>query len=270
MDPHLNEALTNAVRRWARPTTPDELKRRGVNRVRSVSLSRVASLLEKAVNRTMIARTIGCANGEYPDDAEAFSGQARREFLAMLGGDDASLREGDREVEREARGTLKQLEGELAERREAVAAERRALAGVSGAVGESDGDLAQKLRTLFGAWGGSPENPSPLEREVIALSVAELRRERAAGSSARLTEQAKSIELLERRISKLTLLLGKTEQELTAARRRASADPGVASVYDSVQGLDEDDNAFAKKAELITSIFEANMAMKDELEAVRN
>lgn len=264
MDPRLNEALTDAVRRWARPTTPDELKQRGVNRVRSLSLSRVAGLIEKAVNRTMIARTLG----DDPVDVEDFSVHARREFMAMLKGDEEQVRASERAVEAQARGAIDKLESELAERRAAVAQEREALDQVTGAVGEADEELADKLRDLFVAWGGSPDDPSPLEREVIHLAVAELRRERAAGSAARLAEKAKEMELLERRIAKLNQLLGETEAELRLARRRASLDPGVASIYEQVQGLDADDTDFEKKAELMASIFQANLSMRQELGAV--
>ena len=95
--------------------------------------------------------------------------------------------------------------------------------------------------------------------------MAELRRERAAGTAVRLEEQAKSIDLLERRIAKLNQLLGETEAQLRRARSRSSEDPGLASVYEGVQGLDEDDSQFDKKAELMASIFEANLAMRQEL-----
>lgn len=261
MEPKFNDALTDAVRRWARPTTPDELKRRGVSRVRSLSLSRVAALIDKAVNRTMIARTLG----DGADDVQDFSVHARQEFLAMLRGDDEGVRASEREVEAQARGALDKLETELAERRAAVDAERQALSRVGGEAAEADGDLARKLRKLFASWGGSPDNPSPLEREVIDLAVAELRRERAAGTAVRLEEQAKSIDLLERRIAKLNQLLGETEAQLRRARSRSSEDPGLASVYEGVQGLDEDDSQFDKKAELMASIFEANLAMRQEL-----
>ncbi len=120
MDPHLNEELTDAVRRWARPTTADELKKRGV-RLRSLSLTRVASLIEKAVNRTMIARTLD-EEGPGPEDATAFSAHARTEFLAMLRGDEDVERASERAVEAEARGALGKLKDELASRRRAVSA----------------------------------------------------------------------------------------------------------------------------------------------------
>lgn len=258
MESELNEALTDAVRRLARPTTPDELKRRGVSRVRSLSLSRVAGLIDKAVNRTMIARTLG----DGTEDMSEVSDHARQEFLAMLRGDDALARKSEQEVEAQARGALGRLKHELEERRAAVDEERRVLEEVSSETKEPDKELASRLRELFAAWGGSPENPSPLEREVIEFAVTEIRRERAVGSSARLEGQSKSIELLERRIGKLNHLLGETEAKLKLEQRRVSEDPGVPSVYDSVQGLDADDEMFGRKAELMASIFQANLAMR--------
>lgn len=262
MQPRLNEALTDAVRRWARPTTPEELKQRGVERVRSLSLSRVAALIEKAVNRTMIARTLG----EDLEDVEEFSVDARREFVAMLRGDDDEVKASEERVEAQARDALGKLEDELAERRSAALKERANLAQVDGEVGNGDDALESKLRALFAAWGGSPDNPTPLEREVIDLAVSELRRERAAGSAVRLQEQGKAIEQLERRISKMNGLLGETERELAKARRAQSVDHGVASVYETVQGLDDEDDQFEQKAMLMTSIFEANLGLRQALD----
>ena len=151
MEPRANEALTDAVRRLARPTTPDELKRRGVSSVRSLSLSRVAALIDKAVNRTMIARTLG----EADDDVQEFSVHARQEFLAMLRGDEEGELASERQVEAQARGALDKLETELAERRAAVEAERSALSQVGGEVGAADDDLTRKLRNR----GGSARQP---------------------------------------------------------------------------------------------------------------
>ncbi len=269
MDPQLNEALTDAVRRWARPTTPEELKRRGVRSVRSVSMTRVASLIEKAVNRTMIARTIG----DHPEDGDSFSVAARREFLRMVTGEDAppsTRAEADDPVKLQAQSALAKLKAELAERRREVAQRRQALAEVDGAVGEGDERLAERLRALFAAWGGSPDDPSPLEREVIDLAIRELRRERAGTEHAQLEEQQREIDRLERRVTKLTRLLDETEAELRQAVRLASQDPGVASVFESVQGLDVEDAQLEKKAELMTAIFQANLRMRARLATIHN
>lgn len=262
--PALNEALTDAVRRWARPTTPAELQRRGISRVRSISLSRVASLIEKAVNRTMLARTIG----DFPEDADSFSEAARVEFLRLMGST-PSTKDPKDGVERTASSALERLRIELAERRKQVEKEREKLSIVAGAVGEGDKILEEKLRKLFISWGGSKNRTSPLEREVIALSVGELRRERAHMERLRIDGHQSEIELLERRINKLSQLLDKTESDLAQAVRLAQVDSGVASIYDSVQGLSGEDANNLMKTELLSAIFEANLELRAAVTAAQ-
>jgi len=262
MDPKLNEQLTDVVRRWAKPTTPEDLKRRGVKRVRSISLSRVASLIEKAVNRTMMARTLG----DFPLDAEGFSVAARSEFMRLVS-DSPPTREDP--LESQAASALARLKREVAQRRQEVEQQRRNLETVGGAVGAGDEELERKLRDLFAQWGGSRSDPSPLEREVIRLAVAELRQERGRNERARLEEAQKEIELLERRITKLNRLLEQTEAELQKAIRQRGIDPGLASIYETVQGLDEMDAHYARKSELMHAIFSANLEMRATLDSVR-
>lgn len=261
MDPNFNAALTDAVRRWARPTTPDELKRRGVARVRSLSLNRIASLIEKAVNRTMISRTLG----GFPDDGERFSTDAREEFLRLVRDSSSPSSSSSGELEGEAVSALERLKLELSERKREVEEERRSLTAVGGAVGEADELLERKLRELFAAWGGSPDDPSPLEREVIRLAVAELRSERGRAQLARLEEHQRQVDIMERRISKLTQLLGETEAELQRAMRQGGVDGGIASIFEDVQGIAAGDAQYEKKAALMSAIFEANLELQTSL-----
>ena len=102
--------------------------------MRSISLTRVASLIEKAVNRTMLARTIG----DYPEDADSFSEAARVEFLRLMGSTPSTL-DPQAGAERTAASALDRLRTELAERRKQVAKERENLALVAGAQIESNG-----------------------------------------------------------------------------------------------------------------------------------
>ncbi|MBI5432083.1 MAG: diguanylate cyclase [Planctomycetes bacterium] len=75
----------------------------------------------------------------------------------------------------------------------------------------------------------------------------------------------RQIDLLERRIAKLTQLLAMTEDELRRLIDAKSIDPGVSSVYRSVQGLDDAvANAKAKK-EVMKRIFQANLELKQQL-----
>lgn len=249
MQDHLNDALTEAVRRFAKPTSPDELKQRGVSRVRSVSLKGVGALIEKAINRAMMDRTIGGL-----EDGEGLSAAARREFLSLVkAGPTQEVTES--EVER--------LKRELHERRRAfrmgeLARRRR----------EQDEDLAaengmtEELRRLFASWGGSPDRPSALEHEVIGLVTNRMREARRRGYEERLVQYREQNDRLERRIAKLSRALDSRDEELRRLSLRRQVDGGLASVYDEVQGLDSQDALFEKKRELMGAIFEANLEIR--------
>ncbi len=224
-------------------------------------MSRVASLIEKAVNRTMLARTIG----EVPDDAEAFSEATRMEFVRMLASDGTTEEnKADSEVspsssvDSRALDQLNQMKEELAQRRRELAEEEQRPAA-------EDLALERKLRQTFAAWGGDPNRPSPMEREIIQLAVSELRQQRGETREVKLSDHQREIDMLERRITKLSGLLEKSESDLKRLVAAGQIDPGLASIYDSVQGLGDEDPMLDRKAELMTSIFESNVRMREEL-----
>ena len=138
MDPNLDSAITDAVRRWARPTTVEELQARGVRKVRSVSMTRIAGLLEKAVNRALVQRTIG----DMGEENDSFSRAAREEFVKMVrSGEDA-------EGGTEASSALDRLKSELRERRALLQEEQAELTSELAVEGPSDAQLETKLRSL--------------------------------------------------------------------------------------------------------------------------
>lgn len=72
----------------------------------------------------------------------------------------------------------------------------------------------------------------------------------------------REIDILRRRVAKLTASLGLNEEELGRLRSVGISDEGVASIYRDVQGLsDEDAQAEVKKA-LMRGIFEANLDLR--------
>ena len=264
MKPLPNDPVTETLRRWSRQTTPDELKRRGVSNLRSVSLARVSMLIEKAVNRALLARTLHNDEGDDAESAqfESVSVTARKEFMAMATSDAPDEKDLSH-VEEHAVSALDQLKEELAGRRREVAEQERALRSVGGLAKDADEKLASKLRVLFVSWGGKANAPSPLEREVIQLAVQELRRERGNSERERLRHHQDDISVLERRIGKLSGLLAETEVDLARAQKTGTQVEGIASEYDSVQGLSMDDEFHEKKSELMAAIFEANMEMRE-------
>ncbi|MEM8709578.1 MAG: hypothetical protein AAGG01_01385 [Planctomycetota bacterium] len=265
-----SDVLSDTIRRWARPTTVDELKSRGVQKIRSISMSRVGSLLEKAVNRALIERTLESDR----DEALTLSATARHEFLrlsreaagngvagAETAGGAAAENVGARPLRERATSTLDRLRRELEDR-------RRLLADREKQVSEGDLDqaedarLADQLRELFAVHAGVDDRA--LEAEVLGLVAGELRTSRRRARLARLEEHQREIGVLERRITKLSALLGETEDALRRVREGKAPDPGVSSIYDEVQGLGRDDEHFEQKSELMRTLFEANLALRGD------
>lgn len=261
----LDDALTQTIRRWAKPTSVDDLSRRGVKTVRSVSMNRVAALLEKAVNRALIARTLESdgGHGSVSEDALSLSSVAREEFMRLSATDLHAPESGDVDAEplhSRASSTLDRLRRELAERRRTLADHERQLSG-DDLDRAADDKLGGKIRELF-ALHAAPGQDRVLETGVIDLVLGELRVSRRRARRAHLEEHQREVSTLERRIAKLSSLLGETEDALRRMRAGEEIDPGVSSIYDSVQGLSSQDDSYEQKTVLMKSIFEANLALR--------
>lgn len=99
-----------------------------------------------------------------------------------------------------------------------------------------------------------------LEEDLVARTLARLRSRLAEDGGA----DPKRIEMLERRLSKISGMLDERDRLIkTLMRRKAVEDePGISSIYRGVQGVDDEDgHAEAKKA-MMSSIFQANLALR--------
>lgn len=77
-----------------------------------------------------------------------------------------------------------------------------------------------------------------------------------------IAKHNREVDILKRRIEKLTELLGMTEEELKRVLKMKAIDPGLASIYRSVQGLSADDDQVEVKKALMGAIFQANLELK--------
>jgi len=203
--------------------------------------------------------SIGIAtHGEEPD-------LARLTELAELALRAAAAAGGDRCVEYE-----RSLEPALATKRAseiepAVPARTRPpaapppLPGVHELAGAT---LEEKVHTLLQLAGG-PGGLSELEREVLAVLQQAVGAARAPRSRAEVLAE---VGVLEERIAQVKRLLDASEEELARMIQEKSVDPGVASIYRSVQGLDPAAANFQKKKELLAVIYRANVELLAELE----
>lgn len=163
---------------------------------------------------------------------------------------------------REAESEIEALRVDLAAASKSFRAEHETLEEEAGdAGGLQRAELVDKIQRIFSTVTRTPEIER-LESEIIELAVAELYEERRKAVAAQMREHARQVDQLERRIAKLTSVIGVTEEELARVMSMKMIDPGVASIFKTVQGLRGDDaQAQAKKA-MMSTIFEQNLAFQ--------
>ncbi|MHC5210625.1 MAG: P-loop NTPase family protein [Planctomycetota bacterium] len=83
-----------------------------------------------------------------------------------------------------------------------------------------------------------------------------------AGDSTSELQYQRQIEIMERRIAKLSRLLVQTEDNLRALAAQRDVDPGVPSIYRTVRGLSSEEDALEFKRKLMHKIFLANLDLK--------
>jgi hypothetical protein len=258
----LNPDVVRTIREMGRPTTPDELRQRGVRRLRSVGVNEVSLLIERAVNRTLLRRTIGAFTEE---DLLALKSEAQSDFAQQLAGlramaDSRHLVEEHRE---KVQHDLDVLRRELAVRHGAVEQE-------SGARRQSSQNrmraLETELRERLALHGSFPAQSPALEQLVsdVARLCARFTGEELAEQR---RESAAEIELLRRRIAKLMESLETTEKVLAALAKLKDVEFGIASIYRTVQGLSPEESDRNRKLDLLQSIFRSNVDLRDQLTA---
>ena len=106
--------------------------------------------------------------------------------------------------------------------------------------------------------------PVVREAEVEQVQAPELEPEPAAREalSARERAQRREIDLLNRRLDMVRALLEEREDELRGLLAVKAVDPGLASEYREVQGLEDGARHAALKRQLMAAIFEANLVLQ--------
>lgn len=111
-----------------------------------------------------------------------------------------------------------------------------------------------------------PEPPAPQKLPAYVLPVAPVQPTPAPPverpASLEDSQARKQIDVLERRLAKMAKLLDQRDTEIIS-RSRQEEDTGVASIYRSVQGLDGAGDEGKQKKALMSSIFEANLKLRE-------
>jgi diguanylate cyclase (GGDEF)-like protein len=127
--------------------------------------------------------------------------------------------------------------------------------------------FGRALIDVLVAQGHDAKLVAALNPDQIGALIKGLRDKKEVAIAVGGESKDREIDLLQRRIEKLSGLLGATEDELKRVAALKGIDIGLASIYKTVQGLAADANQYQRKRDMMKTIFEANFALKKELEA---
>ena len=130
-----------------------------------------------------------------------------------------------------------------------------------------DVELADRLSALFAEAGVLGPDLARLQKALINMALRGVHEERQRDIDRKLAGNEFELELLRRRVSKLTAALAVTEEELRRVMALKDVDPGVASIYSTVQGLSADAANAQARIEMLTHIFEENVELRHGLHA---
>jgi hypothetical protein len=250
---NLNEALVDALRELGDSTTPEELRAQGVRSVRRVKREMLSLLIEKAVNRTVMERTLGVG----PEELAELVRRAQDQFNHIVGQQDEIDRAREQIGARRAalREELARIRSDLAASSADRARRRQEIER------EEDELLAAGLRAAFARLERLPPEVRRLERDVLSRAMEALEVARASALLAGRQESEELVSGLERRVAKLVQSLELSEQALARVGPLLKLESGLESIYRTVQGLSVADPSVQAKQEIMRAIFEKNLEL---------
>jgi hypothetical protein len=236
--------------------------------MRILGLSSAAELVEHVLDEALQSLVPVI----QPERAKLVAAQARRAFLLGLRETGRPVRGiGKRaflvELERSKSDLLvarDRLRGELA----GLVHQRDLLEEIRGAptVAAAPTRLQEELRRSLHSLLAHARDPAADLAALEAIGLAEIlevvRRDRERADSERSAELALQLDVHGRRIEKLSALLAQSERALAELARLKDVDPGIASIYRTVQGLNEADALARAKHDALDKIFQANLALR--------
>lgn len=255
----LSEQLKMAVRDMAYRTSVDQLKKRGVTQVNMLSMDRIVALIDEAVHRAVRHHLIGSEREQVID-------ATKEEFLRLMRNNEALENEASelRKLQTRAQDELDMLRRELGQATQTLEAKLAAAAiPAQVRIADENADLAKRFTETFAALkdisGGDFDQ---LRDGALAILLEFVEKERKTTIAATEAARDREIDLLQRRVGKLTSSLEESEKRMVEIAALKSIDPGISSIYRDVQGLSSEDSMFKKKSVLMEDIFKANLALQ--------
>jgi len=226
--------------------------------LRVVKREDFARLMGRAIEAALVRR-----GGIPPANARILRADAMQRFGTLFGVGGRRVRaltksEVVAELEKTHGAVLRRRQewnGELAGlEQELAAAKVRAGSGLTAA---EEAALAQALQVDL-------ENllRTPQPRNAIAGVLERERERRAQALATVVAREREHIDQLERRMTKLRGEVERMEATIAELARQAEIDPGLPSIYRTVQGLSQAEAERAAKTEMLTRIFEQNLVLQ--------
>ncbi len=255
----LSEQLKMAVRDMAYRTSVDQLKKRGVTQVNMLSMDRIVALIDEAVHRAVRHHLIGSEREQVID-------ATKEEFLRLMRNNEQLENEASelRKLQTRAQDELDMLRRDLGQTQQVLEAKLAAAAVPAQVrIAGENADLAKRFYATFASLeeitGG---NMDQLRDGALSILLEFVERERKVTIAATEAARDREIDLLQRRVGKLSTSLEESEKRMVEIAALKSIDPGISSIYRDVQGLVGEDSMFKKKSALMSDIFKANMALQ--------
>jgi len=257
MSRNLARDLYHMMRGASRTASLGALKRKGHTRVPVLRYRDVEDLIERAVENTLGRLGIDLSE----EDLHGLSDDARIEFLALIRERDTLKDTVEGLLAQQ--GELEQHQLTIRDRLEAAKVElEHEEEAETGALDDLDAlrvNLGERLTELLSR-DGIPEG---IAEKAVAMVDKAVREQRELAAERARSEHAGRLELLQRRIDKLSRKLGETEAMLTRARAASGDDEFLEDEEDmGPAGLANADPQFEQKKAVLEEIFRLNVELR--------
>jgi len=251
-------ALKRALIEKTRTTTLDDLAKKGMRQVQVINMAIVEQIVGEAVERVVQKHHLGAR------EKKTIEQDAKREFLELMDEHKRALAaKSDEERRRlDLEKQVDKLRLELLRQEEALSEQRESARIAISA--ESLRDLETSCKKVLVEFMTDERRALTAETNPKAEDGLVSLEKKLGEIFDRLVGRLKSDyeDLLERRIEKLNKALSETENALRHMAQMKSIDPGIASIYRTIQGLSLDEENYERKKELLAIVFLENLQLQ--------
>jgi hypothetical protein len=230
----------------------------------------VRGAVDRAVDSAQEGELIDTLIGELAQslrrEGKAIRGLTRRQFLEELERSNHELLQ----LRAQAQAELSDLQAELVLHRQMLDGAHAAMVARADAEAHVlDAKVLDGLALLFDLAEAGEISLSELRGRVDELVLSNSRDGRGRMLDAWAVERDRQVELLRRRINKLNRSLLASEEALQRLATQAEEDPGIASIYRTVQGLEATATNLARKRQMLAEIYRENLKLREGMVSPR-